>query len=272
VEVTSDATLIGIVSSYGPEQQRPSGYTTLETILPAWAFEGEVDALAGRLRDPETRERFKHFRKPKFRQILFDQWDAIYLFECKANRDLINKSFAQIAALRQVDPYDVAFDLMLEDAEATGDVTVFMVGKTTTIENVRKAAIWPASCIISDSFSVSPKGLTGQVNVQPNAYGNYPCLISKFVYQEGWLRLEEAIRKCTSLPAQIIGLKDRGMLRKGVWADIVVFDPESLSDRATYEEPKRFPDGIKWVVVNGEIVISNGKQTDALPGMVLRRA
>ncbi len=122
----------------------------------------------------------------------------------------------------------------------------------------------------SDGWALAPYGVLGERKTHPRSYGAYPKILGKYAREEEVLTIEDAIRKMTSLPAQKLGLRDRGLIREGMWADVVVFNPKTVMDKATYEDPHRYPEGLKYVLVNGEIVVDNGEHTGALPGKVLR--
>ena len=124
--------------------------------------------------------------------------------------------------------------------------------------------------VCNDSQGTAPDGLLGHEHPHPRAYGTFPRILRKYVREDGKLRLEEAIRKFSALPAQRVRLTDRGVLKKGMWADIVVFDPATIRDRATFENPNQLSEGMRYVLINGVPVIDDGKQTDALPGKVIR--
>jgi len=128
----------------------------------------------------------------------------------------------------------------------------------------------PASMIGSDSWALAPYGILGKDRTHPRMYGCYPRILAKYVREKGVLTLEEAIKKMSSFPAQILGLQDRGLLKESMWADMVVFNPKMVADKATVENPNLYPQGIEYVLVNGEIVIEEGEHTGALPGKVLR--
>ena len=122
----------------------------------------------------------------------------------------------------------------------------------------------------SDGWALAPYGVLGESKTHPRSYGTYPRMLGKYVREKKVLTIENAIRKMASLPAQKLGLRDRGMIREGMWADVVVFNPKTVMDEATYEDPLRYPEGIEYVLVNGEIVIDEREHTGALPGRVLR--
>jgi dihydroorotase/N-acyl-D-amino-acid deacylase len=178
---------------------------------------------------------------------------------------LQDKTLAQIAAMRKKDPIDTIFDLPIED-EAYAFVAVFGMAES----DVALALEQPWVSVDNDSQGTAPDGLLGGEHPHPRAYGTFPRILRKFVREEKKLRLEEAIRKFSALPAQRMRFADRGVIKAGMWADLVVFDPETVRDLATFENPIQLSKGMKYVLVNGVPVIDDGKMTSALPGKVLR--
>ena len=179
--------------------------------------------------------------------------------------DLQGRSLAEISKARGTDPMDTLFDILVEDAAQT-TVAVFAMSEP----DIALAAVQPWVSFCNDSEGTSPEGLLGKEFPHPRAYGTFPRVLRKYVREERRMRLEEAIRKFTSLPASRLRLNDRGVLKVGQWADIVVFDPEQITDKATFSAPKQLSVGMQWVLVNGVPVIADGVETNALPGRVLR--
>lgn len=153
---------------------------------------------------------------------------------------------------------DTICDFLIEE-----NLEVAFVARTGNAENIRTIVQHPAQMVGSDGL------LTGEMP-NPRTYGTFPYVLGEFVREEGILRLEDAVRKMTAIPAQRLGLQDRGILRDGMKADVVVFNPEQVRANATFESPKQYPDGIDYVLVNGQLVIDNGTHTGALPGRALR--
>jgi N-acyl-D-aspartate/D-glutamate deacylase len=249
-----------------------AGGTGLEATIPTWAQEGGRGALIKRLKDPEVRERLKKEMAtglPGWSNLLeaAGGWDRVVLANARSddNARFTGKSIAAIAAEWNKDPADAAFDLISE-----GSGRVMAIYHMMTEADVETALRFPWTSIGSDAGAAAtdggqdPTGLT-----HPRAYGNFPRVIARYVRERGVLTLEEAIRKMTSWPATRMRLAGRGAIREGLWADVVVFDYERIQDRATYEEPRRAPEGIDWVLVNGQVVIDHGKHTGARPGHVL---
>ena len=167
--------------------------------------------------------------------------------------------------MRKADPIDALFDLLVED-QAFTSVAVFGMSESDIAVAIKQ----PWVSIDNDSQGTSPDGPLGREHPHPRAYGTFPRIVRKFVREEKRLTLEEAIRKFTSLPAGRMRLADRGVLKARMWADVVVFDPDSVRDKATFAEPNQLAVGMSWVLVNGVPVIADGKATGALPGRVLR--
>jgi dihydroorotase/N-acyl-D-amino-acid deacylase len=178
---------------------------------------------------------------------------------------LQGKTLAEVAKQRKVDPIDALLDLLIED-QAYTYVAVFGMSEPDVVLALQQ----PWVSINNDSQGTAPDGILGQDHPHPRAYGTFPRILRKYVREEKKLTLEDAIRKFTSLPAQRMRLGDRGVLKTGMWADIVVFDPAEVRDRATFAQPNQLSEGMRWVLVNGVPVIAEGKATGALPGKVLR--
>jgi dihydroorotase/N-acyl-D-amino-acid deacylase len=179
---------------------------------------------------------------------------------------LQGKSIAEIAALWHKDPIDTVFDLLIED-EAFTQVAMFIMSEPDVALALRQP--WVSIC--NDSQGTSPDGLLGKEHPHPRAYGTFPRILAKYVREEKKLTLEEAVRKFTSLPAGRMRFADRGVLKTGMWADVVVFDPETIHDVATFGSPNQLSEGMQYVLVNGVPVIDGGKMTNALPGRVISR-
>ncbi len=254
----------------------------LSQVLPQWAQAGGDQAAAERLRDPKMRERIKKetlddtLPGPGYAGLVkHDRWDRIFLFHAVKNRALIGKSFEEIAALRSQEPIDAYLDLLVEE---DGDASALF--NYIDEEDIKALLRHPLMMVCSDGNAVAPYGALGKIQgYWPCSYGEYPYILERYVREEGVLTLQEAIRKMTSFPAQKLGLRDRGQIREGMWADIVVFNFENIRDRATcrfpYEfplpnYPHKYPEGIEHVLVNGEVVVTKGEHTGALPGHIIR--
>jgi N-acyl-D-amino-acid deacylase len=248
-----------------------AGSTGLNASIPPWVHDGGQDMLRRRLRDSATRRRVVDEIKNRT-----DGWENFYLGAGSPDRILLvdfakqqlkplqGKTLAQVAAERGNDPVETLLDLVIEDESRIGTV-YFMMSE----ENVRKLVRLPWVSFGSDAASQAPEGNFLKAATHPRAYGNFARLLAKYVRNEKLLTLEEAIRKLTSLPAENLGLDRRGRLRVGYFADIVAFEPESISDQATYEHPHQLAVGVQHVFVNGVQVLKSGVHTGAKPGRAL---
>ncbi len=178
---------------------------------------------------------------------------------------LQGKTIAEIAKLWGKDPFDTIFDLLIED-QAFTSVAMFMMSEP----DIALALEQPWVSICNDSEGTAPDGLLGKEHPHPRAYGTFPRILRKYVREEKKLTLADAIRKFSALPAQRMRLVDRGVLKQGMWADVTIFDPDTIRDVATFENPNQLSEGMRFVLVNGVPVIEEGKMTNALPGKVLR--
>lgn len=250
-----------------------AGGTGLEATIPSWAHDGGSDSLRARLEDPETRARLKgevETGSPGWWNIVESSggWENVVLVNARndANAKLEGMNLAEIAADLGKDPRDAAWDLVLD-----GDGRVMAIYHMMHEDDVASALAQPWVSVGSDAgAAVNPGRQDGLGLPHPRSYGTFPRVLKRFVKELGALELEEAIRKMTSWPASRMRLADRGVVREGLWADVVVFDLETIDDVATYDDPTAFPTGIEWVLVNGEVVIEpGGSHTGARPGHVL---
>lgn len=245
--------------------------TALDSVLPPWARDGGAEKELARLKDPTARERLK-------REVntLTDEWEAsaaedgwenivVIGFKKPANRKFENKSVAEIAKSIGKDPTDTAFDLITDEG-----VLLYAIYHDIKEEDVMTVIRHPLGSIGSDGESVCPYGPLGESIVHPRSYGTFARVIHRYAIEKKLFPLEEAVRKMTSWPAERIGLADRGILAEGLSADVVVFDPSSIRDKATFENPHQFPEGISAVLVNGSVTVSDGRHTKERAGQVLR--
>ena len=246
-------------------------YNDFSAFIPAWAHEGGSAKLVERLKDPTTRERIrKDLLTPS--KDWDNEWQEIpgpeaVMIGVAQNPKLVplqGKRLSEIAKLWNKDPMDALFDFLIEDPFA--DVAVFGMSQP----DVTLALQQPWVAIDNDSSGTSPDGILGQEHPHPRAYGTFPRILRKYVREEKALTLEDAIRKFSALPAQRLRLTDRGVLKTGMWADVVVFDPATVRDLATFDNPNQLSEGMEYVLVNGAPVIEQGKMTGAFPGKVLR--
>src|SRR5579884_560908 len=223
-----------------------------------------------RLKDPDSRKRVLDDIRTKTHWPNFyhnaGSPDNVLLvsFKREALKPLQGQTLAQIAKRRGKDPVETILDLLLEDESGIG--TVYFI---TAEENIRKLIPLPWVSFGSDEAAQAPEGVFLKSMPHPRAYGNFARLLGKYVREEKLLPLEKAVRKLTSLPAGNLGLDRRGLLREGYFADVVVFDPKTIADRATYEKPHQYAVGMKHVFVNGTAVLKDGEHTGAKPGRAL---
>jgi N-acyl-D-amino-acid deacylase len=248
-----------------------AGSTGLDAAMPPSALDGGYDALYKRLRDPETRQKLKQaIATPT------DEWENLYLaagspervllveFRNEALRYLTGKTLAEAARIRNEDPIETILNLVLEDQSRVGTV-YFMMSE----ENIRKQIRLPWVSFGSDAASMAPEGLFLKSATHPRAYGNFARLLGKYIREEKVTTLPEAIRRLTGLPAANLDLDRRGLLRPGHFADIAIFDPSAIADRATFEKPHQYSVGVTHVFVNGVQVLKDGEHTGAKPGRAL---
>ncbi len=248
-----------------------AGATGLDACIPPWAQDGGRPAMQRRLRDPEQRKRIvKDVLAPRADWPNFygnaGSPDNILLvgFKTEALKRLQGKTLAAVAQLRRKDPVETLIDLLLED-DSRIDTVYFLMSE----ENVRKLLRTPWIAFGSDEESQAPEGVFLKRMPHPRAYGNFARLLGKYVREEKVLPLEEAIRRLSNLPATNLGLAGRGLLKEGYFADVVVFDPRTIADRATYQKPQQYAVGMRHVFVNGAQVLKDGEHTGARPGRAL---
>ena len=228
----------------------------------------EAEDLVEVLRSAEERDRIR--QHPEFIQYFEEHGGVEGVVLCCLPRESPVKryegmSVSEIAAVRDdPDPINALFDVVMENGRFPGGIH-----HNQAEENVRRIMALPWVTIASDAGAVRPEGVLGDGVTHPRAYGTFPRVLGRYVREERVLTLADAIRKMTSLPAQVLRLEDRGRLRQGYWADIVVFDPERIIDRATYEEPHQYSEGIEYVLVNGVVVLDAGEHTGARPGRAI---
>jgi dihydroorotase/N-acyl-D-amino-acid deacylase len=246
-------------------------YNDFSAFIPPWAHDGGNAKLVERLRDPATRNKIRQDMVTPSKDWN-NEWleipgpDAIMIgaVQNPALLPLQGKRLSEIARHWNKDPMDALFDFLIQDP--TTGVAVFAMSQ----QDVTLALRQPWVAIDNDSEGTSPEGILGQAHPHPRAYGTFPRILAKYVREERVLTLEDAIRKFSALPAQRMRLTDRGVLKAGMWADVVIFDPAIVRDRATFDNPNQLSEGMEYVLVNGVPVIDQGKMTGALPGKVLR--
>jgi N-acyl-D-amino-acid deacylase len=247
-------------------------FNSFSAFIPPWAHDGGDAKLLERLKDPAMRARIrKEMLTPS--TTWDNEWNEItgpeaILLSVVQNPKLLplqGKTIAEIAALRKTDAIDTIFDILIED-NATTEVAVFGMSEP----DVRLALQQPWVSVCNDSQGTATDGLLGQEHPHPRAYGTFPRILRKYVREDGALTLADAIRKFSALPASRLRLADRGAIKAGMWADIVVFNPDTITDLATFDKPNQLSAGMQYVLVNGVPVIEHGAMTNALPGKVVR--
>lgn len=250
----------------------PAWFNSLSAMVPPWAHDGGDAKLLSRLRDPAARRRIRRdmetpgsWENNSWQEISGPEAILIGAVQNPKLLRLQGKTLAGVAKERKVDAIDALLDLLIEDQGYTY-VAVFGMSEPDVVLALQQ----PWVSINNDSQGTAPDGVLGQEHPHPRAYGTFPRILRKYVREEKRLTLEDAIRKFTSLPAERMRLGDRGVLKTGMWADVVVFDPAEVRDLATFAKPNQLSEGMRWVLVNGVAVIADGRATGALPGKVLR--
>jgi N-acyl-D-amino-acid deacylase len=245
--------------------------TGLDACLPPWTEDGGYPALFKRLRDPVTREKIAAEVR-----VDSDAWENLYLaagsperillagFKSEKLKPLTGKSLAEVAKMRGKDPIETIMDLIGEDESRIGTIYYLM-----SEENVKKELAKPWISFGSDEASQAPEGVFLKSNPHPRAYGNFARVLGKYARDEKVITLPEAVRRLSALPATNLGLDHRGFVQDGMFADVVVFDPATIADRATFDKPHQYAVGMKHVFVNGVQVLKDGEHTTAKPGRAL---
>src|SRR6266545_1716962 len=249
----------------------PAGGTGLDASMPPWVFDGGPEAAYKRMQDPDTRKKIADaIRTPT------NEWENLYYlagspdrlllagFKSEALKPLAGKTLGEVAKMRGKDPVETIMDLVLEDRSRVGTIYFLM-----NEENIKKQIGRPWVSFGSDAASMAPEGAFLKSSTHPRAYGNFARLLGKYVREEKVITLQEAVRRLTGLPATNLGLDHRGFLKPGMFADVVVFDPATIADRATFENPHQYSVGVKHVFVNGAQVLKDGEHTGAKPGKAL---
>jgi len=248
-----------------------AGATGLDAAMPTWVQAGGLEAWIERLKDPATRARVAaEMKKPG------SDWENLYFgagadkmiltgFKNEALKPLTGKTLAEVAAMRGKSPEETAMDLVIEDGSRVGTVYFLM-----SEDNVRKQVQLPWMSFGSDAASQSTEGVFLKSGAHPRTYGNFARLLGRYVRDEKLITLEEAVRRLTTLPATNLGIAERGALKPGYYADVVVFDPVAVADRATFEQPHRYAVGMRDVYVNGIAVLKDGRHSGATPGRAVR--
>jgi N-acyl-D-amino-acid deacylase len=249
-----------------------AGATGFDASMPTWVQDGGLEAWVARLKDPNIRAKvIAEMRVPA------KDWESLYLaaggakgvkllgFKTEALKPLIGKTLDEVAKQRGTSPEDTIIDLIIADNSRI-EVAYFLMSE----ENIQRNIRWKWTMFSSDALSQAPEGVFLKSSAHPRTYGNFARLLGKYVREEKVIPLTEAIHRLTGLSATQLRLRDRGFLKVGYAADVVVFDPNTIQDHATYDKPHQYSTGVKDVVVNGQIVLLNGEHTNARPGQVVR--
>jgi N-acyl-D-amino-acid deacylase len=249
-----------------------AGATGLDAAMPTWVQSGGLETWIKRMKDPATRERLvQEMRTPSKEWenllLLAGSPDKVLLvsFKNPKLKPLTGKTLAEVAKMRGKSPEETAMDLVIEDESRVGTVYFLM-----DENNVRKQVGLPWLSFGSDAESQAPEGVFLKSSTHPRAYGNFARVLGHYVRDEKAAALPDAIRRLTSLPATNLGIKGRGILKPGYYADVVVFDPAAIQDHATFEKPQQLSTGVRDVFVNGVQVLKDGKHTGAKPGRFVR--
>jgi N-acyl-D-amino-acid deacylase len=249
-----------------------AGATGLDAAMPLWVQDGGLEAWIARLHDPAIRAKViaeMRVMHPKTWENLYGAAGAqgVLLLSLKSPKlkPLTGKTLAEVAKMRGVSPEDAAIDLVIEDGSRVG-VAYFLMSE----DNVRRQVALPWVSFGSDEQGDAPEGVFLLSAAHPRAYGNFARVFAQYVRKDHVLSIEDAVRKLSALPADNLSLKDRGRLQSGYFADVVVFDPNTIQDHATYERPHQLSTGVSYVVVNGKLALEDGKPTGAASGRVVR--
>jgi len=244
-----------------------AGATGLSNFnFPLWAHQGTTDDFIKRLKDPSLEPRFREHLKAREEKL--GSWDKVLIsgVVTEKNRPFEGKSILECMKLTGKDAFQFMRDLLIEERDQVGMV-LFMMNE----ENLKRILSHPLVGVGCDSSVMAPYGKLSGGKPHPRGYGSFPRVLGKYIREERIALLPDMIKKLTSLPAKRFGFKKRGCLEKGYYADIVLFDKKTVKDMATYDDPHRYPEGIEFVIVNGEVVINRGEHTGRLPGKVLKK-
>ena len=241
--------------------------TGLSSFLPLWARQGETEEVLERLRNPGDLPKIREYTEGRGRKI--GGWERVVIANCSLEEHYSyeGKSIAECSEITSQEPFAFIRDLLIAER-----ARVSVIGFAMNEDNLKKVLASPLVSIGSDGSAVSPYGPLGEGKPHPRFYGTFPRVLGKYCREEKVFDLPTAIHKITRLPARKLGLQERGELIDGYHADVVIFDPKTVIDKATFTNPHQYPDGIEYVIVNGKIVIDRAQHTDALPGQVIRHA
>jgi len=239
--------------------------TGLTSFLPLSARQGDTDDILERLRDKTQLKEIKAYTESRGKRI--GGWDRVVISSCHSKENALweGKSVAECSELSGKEPFLFIRDLLISDRNR-----VDVIGFAMDEENLKKVLASPLMIIGSDGSAVAPYGKLGEGKPHPRFYGTFPRVLGKYARNEKIFDLNTAIKKMTSMPAEKLGIKKRGIIQRGYFADITIFNPETVIDNATFTNPHQYPGGIEYVIVNGKLTIEQGNHTDAFAGRVLR--
>jgi len=244
-----------------------AGATQLSSFnFPLWSKQGGVNDFLKRLKDSSLEKKFRAHIKEREEKI--GSWDKVLVSSVASekNSKFEGKSIQECMRMTEKDAFEFMKDLLIEERDQVGQV-IFMMSE----DNLKRILSHPLVGVGCDSSAMAPYGKLGRGKPHPRGYGTYPRVLGRYVRNQGIIPLPNMIQKMTSIPAQRFGFNQRGSLQKGNFADVVIFDEKKIMDKATYENPHQYPEGIEFVLVNGEVVIDRGEHTDKLPGKILRK-
>lgn len=243
-----------------------AGSTGLSYYFPLWAKQGTTDEFLARLKDPALQDRLRAHLAEQEKKLV--SWDKVVISSVVSEKNKIFEGKSVLAGAKETgkSPYDFMKDLLIEEKSRVGMVT-FMMKE----ENLKRILAHPLVGVGTDGSAVAPYGLLHRGKPHPRHYGTFPRVLGKYVREEKIVPMPEMLKKITSIPVQRFGLEKRGTLKNGYFADIVIFDPDKVIDKATWTDPHQYPEGIEYVLVNGSVVIKEGDHTGDLPGKVLRK-
>ncbi len=244
--------------------------TGLTAMLPHWVHAGGPEEFIKRLKDKETRSKIKKdiiAGIPGWESLVSEcGWGRVMITRSRNHEEYEGQMIQEIADKKKIDAYDFVFDLLIKE-ELQVEIVIFSISEEDAMYVMKHSL----TMIASDSTSICPRGYIGKGKPHPRGYGNAVQFLGTYVRDKGLMPLEQGVRKLTSFPAQKIGLKDRGLIKEGYAADLAVFDPKKIANNATYQDPHKYPTGVHFVVVNGVIVVENGKHMGTYPGKILRK-
>jgi N-acyl-D-amino-acid deacylase len=244
-----------------------AGLGLMAAVLPPWLFDAGPATAADRLGDAVIRDKVKQDCRRYWLMIAEGQWDIVWLGRTTNSMEYFGKSFREIGSLMSKDPMDAYLDILMKEDAGIADAGMF--GQVKTPEHLRELMQHPLVSLEADAWTASAEGPLAPMVNHPASFGWTARILGDYVRERGWLRLEEAIKKMTAMPAAKFGLRDRGLLRPGLAADVVVFDQDTIQDNASFDQPAVYPTGVEHVVVNGRLAVDAGRLTGSRSGQVL---